>query len=833
MPSNKPCPHCQGSLESLPRHRHVLLQCQRCRFVFPVVRTWRTQRAAQRTGPSDRAPSQDLIVGASRYRALRKLGGRQAEVYLVHHVHLDQLCVIKVIDAYRTGGEVAVGRLMDEARAGYRVAHPNVVRVLDCDRLGDRCYVVMEYVSGIDLAAVQKRLGRLVWQQVAQIAVQAAEGLDAIHDAGLLHGDIKPSNLLLCPNGAVKISDLGLVQSRLATLDAGEGGPRTILGTPQYMAPEQLTAGSPLDGRADLYALGASLYHLLVGHPPRGTDGILELIREPAKGMSAWPSVIADAVPDWVRGAIERCLAPQREERWSAAGEFAAEIRRDLTRLPGGALPSAPLTRPLGVAVLAFRNVSGRPQDDWIGDALAERVRSRLIESADVYVVDRGEFAKLLDRKTLPGHGSLQRQLRSVSRLLGATLVIQGSFEARGEGVHVLAEVVEPERQRVRFLARAAGSIEEILGPADPFARRVVEAMSLPRPDVEAEVSLAGGASSAKAQEKYTRAVQVFANGEYADAAKLAEEALGLDPGYFDPLSLIGGCHARLGQYDEALGWHRRAEEAATLSGNAYRLAEVLNNLGVMCYYKGEYALALDYLDRSKELESKRSLMPVHAKTWNNLGFVLLRSGQLEQAVEAFTASIELHRQLGSVALLVEPYNGLGNVLLQQGRYAEAGNYHRRALALAEELEERVNIGVAHMNLGRCNGLMQRYDAALVAFRRALDALKETSFWNGQAVVYEHLGNLYIQLDQPKEALEAIEKRRELARRHGNRRMEASAWEQKAHAHEKAGRTDQAMKCLQTSLQVSQRAAPFEDLRRYLEEVVSRTPFLRRTSVGE
>ncbi|MCP4250660.1 MAG: serine/threonine protein kinase, partial [bacterium] len=215
-PADWICPHC------LRRHPAVVtsvVRCLDCRYVYPLIRPdgdethWQSDTDLGRTATDQRLP-----IRSDRYDVLRVLAsGAQGKIYQARHRHLDQLCVIKVVvcedDEW---ADVAVTRLQAEARAGVKINHPNVARVLDCDCDRGTWYFAMEFVEGASLRDVQHEIDAFDWAQVVDIGAQTAAGLTAIHDAGLIHRDIKPGNLLTRADGQVKSMDLGVVKSRNA-----------------------------------------------------------------------------------------------------------------------------------------------------------------------------------------------------------------------------------------------------------------------------------------------------------------------------------------------------------------------------------------------------------------------------------------------------------------------------------------------------------------------------------------------------------------------------------------------------------------------------------------
>ena len=226
--------------------------------------------------------------------------GGMGQVYLAEHITMRRLVALKVLPPYSFDDAVARERFFREARAAGTLDHPNIVRVFDLCQEGKLLFLVMEYVEGICIQTVVSRFGPLAVEAACHYARQVAFGLQHAHELGFVHRDIKPANLLLDNNGIVKILDLGLVRSEA---DAGSGLTRqldnkSILGTADYVAPEQAVDSSRVDIRADIYALGATLYFMLAGRPlfPEGRTAqklVWQQIKEPVPVERLRPEVSA------------------------------------------------------------------------------------------------------------------------------------------------------------------------------------------------------------------------------------------------------------------------------------------------------------------------------------------------------------------------------------------------------------------------------------------------------------------------------------------------------------------------------------------------------------
>jgi serine/threonine protein kinase len=268
--------------------------------------------------PEDRVPSQ---LGP--YDILGRLGrGGMGTVYKARHRELDKVVAVKVLS---TASQQAVARFRTEMKAVGRLDHPNIVAAHDAGQVGDMHYLVMDFVEGLDLARLAERAGPLSVADACELARQAAVGLRHAHDRGLVHRDVKPSNLMLA-RGGVKVLDLGLARMRGPGPAEGATASGVLLGTADYVAPEQIGQAQTADGRADVYGLGATLYFLLAGVPPFGGEG--------------HPSWI-----DKLRAHREEPVPPLRERR--------AEVPPALAALVGAMLAKAPADRPASMAEVA------------------------------------------------------------------------------------------------------------------------------------------------------------------------------------------------------------------------------------------------------------------------------------------------------------------------------------------------------------------------------------------------------------------------------------------------------------------------------------------------
>jgi tRNA A-37 threonylcarbamoyl transferase component Bud32 len=242
-----------------------------------------------------------------KYKLLDHLGtGGMSSVYLAEHVVMRRKAAIKVLPKRRLKDSSYLERFHLEAQATARLDHPNIVRAYDINNEGDNHYIVMEYVRGRDIHTIIKEDGPLPYVQAAKYIAQAANALQHAHDTGLIHRDVKPGNLLVDDGGIVKILDLGLAlfsddDRASLTLQYDE----KVLGTADYLAPEQAINSHDVDSRVDVYGLGCTLYYALTGHAPFPEGTLAQRI---AKHQSQMPADIRIDRPDCPHELVDICV---------------------------------------------------------------------------------------------------------------------------------------------------------------------------------------------------------------------------------------------------------------------------------------------------------------------------------------------------------------------------------------------------------------------------------------------------------------------------------------------------------------------------------------------
>ena len=513
---------------------------------------------------------------ASRYRVVERLGaGGMGEVYLAEDLRLRRQVALKVLPA-RRGDEEAQARLLREARVASSLSHPNIAVIYEIDDVdgpdGRTSFIAMEYVPGRTLAQFAR--GRsLSASEVLPLVRQVAEALAEAHDRGVIHRDVKSSNVMVTDSGRVKVLDFGLAQYTPPVGDAASTWTRRIegegalVGTVAYMSPEQ-ALGRELDGRTDIFSLGVVLHELLAGEPPFPGANAIQVIdailhREPPP-LALSGEVLA---PELQR-ILRKMLAKDREERYQTM----RELGRDLEALERRSGIPAPAAAPAAnaVAVMTFANITRDTGDDWLGTGIAETVTADLKRVEGLTVVARERIWEVLRKHGGPDAVPEEALATLVGRELDARWVVGGGYQRLGPVVRVTARVTDIDAGAVVRTVKLDGNIGEIFALQDRIVAELSEGLRLGL-----------GGSGRGAQETHVvEAYEAFARGmlnlrlesyESLDRAALFfERAAALDPRYARAHLQLGSTYdvkaAYLGLpelHERALASFRRAIDLA------------------------------------------------------------------------------------------------------------------------------------------------------------------------------------------------------------------------------------------------------------------------------
>ena len=354
------------------------------------------------------------VLGGRYELTARIANGGMASVWRAHDDVLARTVAVKLLHDHLAADEAFRERFRREAIAAAKLTHPHVVSLYDTGTDGDRVYLVMEYVDGATLREVVADLGRLEPGQAAAIGEKVARALDYAHERGLVHRDVKPANILLGDDGAVKVADFGIAKAEEHDGDLTKTG--MVLGTAAYVAPEQITGSTTVDGRADQYALGCMLYEALSGRQPfKGETAVATAAQRLESSPTPLRSLLAD-IPRGLDSIVMRAMARDPEDRFVSLGTMADALAAfaDPDSSHTAALPRAtphratgaqqPPARPQQRVAVAPAEPAGR------GDSFLRTEGRWLLAVVALIVVAGGLIVAgvttgVLDPTTLPGVG--------------------------------------------------------------------------------------------------------------------------------------------------------------------------------------------------------------------------------------------------------------------------------------------------------------------------------------------------------------------------------------------------------------------------------------------
>ena len=493
-----------------------------------------------------------------RYVVVRPLGrGGMGVVYVARDERLGRDVALKMIAGL--ADDTARSRFWREARAAASVSHPHICQVFEVDESPEGIFLTMELLEG---EALNRRLARgaLTPLEAVPIALGMLGALGALHSRGLVHRDVKPSNVFLTPHGA-KLLDFGLARPALSgSLHAPltEAEPVTdagiVVGTPQYMAPEQVT-GATLDGRTDVYAAGAVLFHMLAGRPPftgTGADVLFAALKENAPALQGPPAVIA------IDRVIRRAMRKEPGERHATAEQMAADL--EAVSLSGAhGMASVPVRALTRIIVPPMRIAKTDPDVAFLSFGLAEAVSGTLATIGDVVVRSPALAARWSDELTDP---------RQLAAQADVDLIASSTLLRSGPQLRITTQLLDASSSTLIGSTTIKGSIDDIFAVEDGLTKAVVAmllnylstnaARTTPAP-VRREVP-----ASPKAFELFLRGMEHARElSQIALARELFHQALEEDPKFAPAWAALARCHRVYGKYyEEREANQRRAEQA-------------------------------------------------------------------------------------------------------------------------------------------------------------------------------------------------------------------------------------------------------------------------------
>ena len=669
------------------------------------------------------------------------------EVYLAEDQRLGRRVALKFLAAHVDADSEARERLIREAQAAALLRSPHIAVTYDLGEYDGALFIAMEYVEG-ELLSARIARGPLPVADGLDVALQLADALDEAHGRGIVHRDIKSSNLMITARHLVKVLDFGLAKFlTLPTADetktrAGMTVPGLVLGTLNYMAPEQLS-GAVVDQRADLFSSGVVLYEMLTARLPFTGATMPEIadhiLNHEPDAMARYNYNVSEDVD----GIVRKALNKRPEFRYQTARDFYIDLlnaRRRITQTDSHRgmsawlspidfadaaapmpMPPPPVPRPAttSVAVLNFANITGNPADDWVGQGIAESLTADLTHIKSIVVVPREQIFELQRSLNELGRRVDDRQAMELGRRLGATVTVTGAYQRLSDRIRITAQVIEVAGGRQIATVKMDGRMEDLFDLQDRLVSDLAEGLKVEVAQQDKSAIAHAGTQSIEAYEAYSRGMlnlRLAGRDSIDRAIALLEEALERDPRYVEAMVALASALEVKGSF---LALPDLFERSLALADEAIALRPGDADAHVQ---RGDTLLAMGRIDESiVALREGIHLQPDRADAHGTLARAYwLGKGHVDEAIEEFEQTLRINPSAGYVHLQ------LAMLYTLRGDYPAAEQLARDAIRLQDQAMSGTTglllVG-AHSRLGYVHYRQGRYEEAIREYRRELEML--------------------------------------------------------------------------------------------------------------
>lgn len=711
------------------------------------VNSWSAPR-----GVADSVAVADFLqtgrVLGNRYEILQMLGeGGMGAVYKALDRQLDRFVALKVIRPELARSAHVLHRFKQELLLARQVTHRNVIRIFDFGEADGVQFITMEFIEGQDLKTLIKNNGKFEPEKAAEIIKQVCYALEAAHMEGVIHRDLKPQNVMVDKQGKVSVMDFGIARSMEA--DGGMTQTGALVGTPEYMSPEQ-AKGEKLDARTDLFALGIIFYELLTGDSPYKADTAMASLYKRTKEVARPPIDLNPGIPRALSDIVVRCLQIDKEKRYASA----TEILHDLTggqATRAGTLPSIRMWPRLGelasrrkwiagaavvlaavlvaaiyevkhgfrstkqpivqgpsisLAILPFGNSTGDQKLDWLGPSLADMLSTDVGQSSQLRTVSPDRVQQIMrDLKLSTDSLSDTSAVRRVAGMSNADTVVWGHYAKFGDQIRVDATLLDIQHDRnVSFKVEGPADKDAFV---DQLAQEIRDNLSLRRSVIDELKAQAfkPSSTSPEAIRFYSQGAALLRAGKNIEALSDFQRATQADPQFALASAKLAETYANLGHDPEA-------EQA---SRKAVSLSENLPAREKYVIAANDARIQHDYPKAIGLYENIAASAPGDVETQFELGRLYEDSGEVDKAHDHYSNVLAGDPNNASALL------ALGRLQLRQSNPTEALRYFNQGLALSIQSGNDEAKGTLLQGIGVSYRQLDKQDEALNYFKQALD----------------------------------------------------------------------------------------------------------------
>jgi tetratricopeptide (TPR) repeat protein/predicted Ser/Thr protein kinase len=731
-------------------------------------------------------PQEELTRGstfADRYEIIEELGkGGMGRVYRVEDTKIGQEIALKLIKPEIASDKKTIERFKNELKIARNIRHKNVCGMFDLNEEKGRHYITMEYVSGDDLKRLIRRTKRLDSGTAISIAKQICEGLSEAHSLGIVHRDLKPSNIMIDDNGNARIMDFGIARPVRGKGITGSG---VVIGTPEYMSPEQVEA-KDIDLRSDIYSLGVILYEMITGQLPFEGETPLSIAMKHKGETAKDPKETNPQISDDLSLAILKCMEKDKEKRYQSAEELHSELERIEQGLPttdrvipkGKPLTSREITVQLNLkkllipvlavlaaivaglflwspwsrqkatpiptdkpsmAILYFENLSGDENLDFWREGIAELFITDLMQSKFLNVLTKDRVLSILEKLNLDTARSYRTEdLVKVAHEGRVNHTVRGSFIKAGENILLTVVLQKPHTGEVIDSHRVTCLGETDIAPkVDELTRRIKAKLNLSQQQIATDFDKTVGeitTSSPEALKYYVEGRRNHHKGNFRKSIELIEKAISIDPGFAMAYRSMSSSHWSLYNTEKSNACIKKAFELAD------RLPE-----------KELYLIQGDFYGRSertydKSIDAYNKLLEIYPEYIVGMTNLAIRYDDLEEydkAIELFEKAIRLKAEF------LSPYANVSLMYRRKGLYEKAQEILEYYIQNINDYPVvRYYLAQNYLEQGQFNLALAEADKAL-----SLDPTFPRAFWM-KGDIYLYKGDLVRAEKEYQELLE-------------------------------------------------------------------------------
>ncbi len=764
-----------------------------------------------------------------RYEILQLLGqGGMGAVYKARDIELERTVALKVIRSDLASHPEILRRFKQELILAREVTHRNVIRIFDLGQASGVRYITMDYVEGQDLRALLNEKGKFAPEEAVPVFLQIAAALEAAHQAGVVHRDLKPQNVMLDKDARVYVMDFGVARS-LETPGMTQTG--ALMGTPEYMSPEQ-AKGQKVDARSDLFSLGIIFYEMLSGASPFKADTAMATMFKRTRERAVPLAQAGSGVPVFLSDIVSKCLEIDQEQRYPSA----RAIIEDLEKWKGGEVRSAmnPVARwlkyapphqkwlaagmaaclviavayafreklpvrisskpveaiqPISMAILPFHNRSTDLSIDWLGPSLAEMLSTGVGQSSGLRTVSSNRVHQILKDLRVPANADFDPEtLRRLAEFSSADILVWGQYAKFGDQIRIDATLLDLKHNRRAPLKIEAASEKEIPGAVDGLAELIRKNLAVST-DVLKELKASSFQPSSKSVEAlrdYNQGVQLLRQGKDLEAQKQLQASIKEDPEF--ALAYSG-----LAQADANLGYDNEAEQ---LSRKAVDLSQNLPPREKYLIAASHARIIKDYPKAIESYENLAKASPGDSDVLFTLGRLYEDTGAFQKAREHFEAVLKADPQ--SVEVLWRR----GAVEIESNNPKGSLDYLNRGLTLSIQLENDEKKALILQAIGIAYKLMNKPEEALRNYQESLAIQRRLGQKRGVAASLSEMAQVYSLLGKPDAALASLKEVLQVYKEIGAKKEAGDSLIDLGNFYQERGQHDQALQRYKESLQI-------------------------------